>query len=171
MRVLFLYIKVREIDYKKIESSFEIGVSVISPQSLAAVKSCYLIFRLGCKAVAWGTHVRFWNRSSQQLDIQIVLREFTFANNRYFIMCKIASVSFDRLSTTEDIFVKFGVKSVLRPLQWSTAIAQNFHKPQNVIRQEMFTPRELLLCIWCRQMQVIYQGSETLLMTASGSLT
>jgi len=55
MRVLFVYItltKVREIDYKKIESSFEIGISVISAQSLATVKSCYLIFRLGCKAVA-----------------------------------------------------------------------------------------------------------------------
>ena len=55
MRVLFVYItltKVREIDYKKIESSFKIGISVISAQSLATVKSCYLIFRLGCKAVA-----------------------------------------------------------------------------------------------------------------------
>jgi len=94
-RVLFVYITlttVGEIDYNRIQTVCDI-VWNWCPHNFCYLSllltSYYFLFRLRCKALAWGTHVGFRDRSFRQLDIQIVLRQFTFANHRLFYYVKL----------------------------------------------------------------------------------
>ena len=114
---------------KQFVTLFEVGVTVISVQSFATVEK--LLLAILSRQQSAGLRDTRWI-SGPKLSIAWhtdCTSAIYFCESQVILLCKIASVSFDWLSTTKDIFVKFGVKSALRSLQWSTAITQNFHKP------------------------------------------
>ena len=133
---------------KQFVTLFEIGVTVISAQSFATVEKLLLaiLSRLqsaGLRDTRWISGPKL--STAWHTDCTSAIY---FCESQVISLCEIASVSFDRLSTTKDIFVEFGVKSSSRSLQWSTAIAQNFHKSTEYHTSEnVYSTQSLILYV------------------------